>query len=179
MWVRITIRWCILDTTLCNENCQWLAAGCWFSLGTPVSSTNKTDRHNITEILLKVALSTTILTLTLKRLKEKVHDINQCLLYIDEYGILQVALIFFLYLSFTNLNLTPSHTPPNPNCWYITLHVCSSIQSWSGGSTSKQINILHGSLVGCNYLPLRISTIMPVISPGGFLLSCHVWCYKR
>ena len=30
----------------------------WFSPGTPVSSTNKTDRHNITEILLKVALIT-------------------------------------------------------------------------------------------------------------------------
>ena len=30
----------------------------WFSLGTPVSSTNKTDRHDITEILLKVALNT-------------------------------------------------------------------------------------------------------------------------
>jgi hypothetical protein len=29
---------------------------CWFSLGTPVSSTNKTDCHDITEILLKVAL---------------------------------------------------------------------------------------------------------------------------
>jgi hypothetical protein len=28
------------------------------SLGTPVSSTNKTDRHDITEILLKVALNT-------------------------------------------------------------------------------------------------------------------------
>jgi hypothetical protein len=28
----------------------------WFSSDTPVSSTNKTDRHNITEILLKVAL---------------------------------------------------------------------------------------------------------------------------
>jgi hypothetical protein len=28
-----------------------------FSPGTPVSSTNKTDRHDITEILLKVALS--------------------------------------------------------------------------------------------------------------------------
>jgi hypothetical protein len=27
-------------------------------LGTPVSSTNKTDSHDITEILLKVALST-------------------------------------------------------------------------------------------------------------------------
>jgi hypothetical protein len=30
-----------------------------FSLGLPVSSTNKTDRHDITEILLKVALNTT------------------------------------------------------------------------------------------------------------------------
>ena len=36
----------------------------WFSLGTSVSSTNKTDRHDITEILLKVALN--IITLTLK-----------------------------------------------------------------------------------------------------------------
>ena len=32
--------------------------GRWFSPGTPVSSTNKTDRHDITEILLKVALKT-------------------------------------------------------------------------------------------------------------------------
>jgi hypothetical protein len=29
----------------------------WFSLGTPVTSTNKTDHHNITEILLKVVLT--------------------------------------------------------------------------------------------------------------------------
>jgi hypothetical protein len=33
-------------------------AGRWFSLGTPVSSTNKTDRHDITEISLKVVLNT-------------------------------------------------------------------------------------------------------------------------
>jgi hypothetical protein len=32
-------------------------AGQWFSLGTPVSSTNKTDCHDIPEILLKVALN--------------------------------------------------------------------------------------------------------------------------
>ena len=47
---------CILpefnDTTLCDKVCQRLAAGRWFSLGTSVSSTNKTDRHDITEILL-------------------------------------------------------------------------------------------------------------------------------
>ena len=39
-----------------------LASGRWFSPNTPVSSTNKTDRHNITEILLKVALNTITLT---------------------------------------------------------------------------------------------------------------------
>jgi hypothetical protein len=30
---------------LCDKVCQWLATGWWFSLGTPVSSTYKTDRH--------------------------------------------------------------------------------------------------------------------------------------
>ena len=46
------------DITLCDKASQWLTTGQWFSPGTPVSSTNKTDRHNITEILLKVALNT-------------------------------------------------------------------------------------------------------------------------
>ena len=36
--------------------------GQWFSPGTPVSSTNKTDHHEITEILLKVALNTITIT---------------------------------------------------------------------------------------------------------------------
>ena len=35
---------------------QLLAQGRWFSLGTPASSTTKTGRHDIAEILLKVAL---------------------------------------------------------------------------------------------------------------------------
>jgi hypothetical protein len=35
-----------------------LAHGRWFSPGTPASSTTKTGRHDIAEILLKVALST-------------------------------------------------------------------------------------------------------------------------
>jgi len=45
-------------TTLCDTVYQWLATGRWFSPGPPVSSTNKTDRQDITEILLKVALNT-------------------------------------------------------------------------------------------------------------------------
>jgi hypothetical protein len=51
--VRTSIR--ARCTTLCDKVCQWLATGRWFS---PGSSTNKTDRHDITEILLKVALNT-------------------------------------------------------------------------------------------------------------------------
>ena len=39
----------------CDQVCQWLAAGRWFS---PVSSTNKIKRHDIAEILLKVELNT-------------------------------------------------------------------------------------------------------------------------
>ena len=56
--VRIPLRWEVLNTTLCNKVCQWLATCWWFSSGTPVSSTNKTDCYHITEILLKVALNT-------------------------------------------------------------------------------------------------------------------------
>jgi hypothetical protein len=52
LWVRIPFRWDILDTTLRDKICQW------FSPGTPISSTNTTDRHDIAEILFKVALST-------------------------------------------------------------------------------------------------------------------------
>ena len=57
MRVWIPLRRGVLDT-LCDKVCQWFVAGQWFSLGTPVSSTNKADRHDITEILLKVALNT-------------------------------------------------------------------------------------------------------------------------
>ena len=54
LWIWILLR--TKCTTLWNKVCQWLATGRWFSPGNQVSSTNKSDRHDITEILLKVAL---------------------------------------------------------------------------------------------------------------------------
>ena len=45
----------VLDAAVCDKVCQWLSTDRWFS---PVSSTNITDRNDITEILLKVALIT-------------------------------------------------------------------------------------------------------------------------
>ena len=54
---RIAIR--ARCTRWCDKVCQWLVPGWWFSSGSPVFSTNKTDWRDIAEILLKVALSTT------------------------------------------------------------------------------------------------------------------------
>ena len=62
--VRIPLRRDVLNTILCDKVCQWLATDLWFSLCTPVSSTNKTVCHNITEILLKVALNIITITIT-------------------------------------------------------------------------------------------------------------------
>ena len=63
LWVQSRSWWSVLDTILCDIICQWLATSLWFPPGTPVSSTNKTDTHNISEILINVALNTITLTL--------------------------------------------------------------------------------------------------------------------
>jgi hypothetical protein len=49
---------CTRLTAASDNVCQLLAHGQWFSPGTPSSSTTKTGRHDIAEILLKVALCT-------------------------------------------------------------------------------------------------------------------------
>jgi hypothetical protein len=46
----------------------------WFSHGTPFSSINKTDCHDITEILLKVALNTIILIPSARVIKAYNHQ---------------------------------------------------------------------------------------------------------
>jgi hypothetical protein len=50
---------------------QLLAHGRWFSLGTPASSTTKTGRHDIAEILLNVALN-------------KINQINQSIFLLQD-----------------------------------------------------------------------------------------------
>jgi hypothetical protein len=52
-------------------NNMWLAEGQWFSPGTPISSTNKTDRHDKAELFFKLVLNTTPLTHN-----EKAHTIS-------------------------------------------------------------------------------------------------------
>ena len=47
-----------MHSTRSDKVYQLLAHGRWFFPGTPTSSTSKTGRHDIAEILLKVALNT-------------------------------------------------------------------------------------------------------------------------
>jgi hypothetical protein len=62
VWVRATLcklqKGCTRLAATCDKVYQLLAHGRWFSPGTPASSTTKTGRHDIAEILLKVALNT-------------------------------------------------------------------------------------------------------------------------
>jgi hypothetical protein len=50
----VVITMVVGSTTICDKVCQLLATGRWFSPGPPASSTNITDRHDITEILLNI-----------------------------------------------------------------------------------------------------------------------------
>jgi len=61
--------------SICDKVCQCLAACLWFSPGTSFSLINKTYGHNITEILLKVALNTTT-TYPVGKILEHVNVLN-------------------------------------------------------------------------------------------------------
>ena len=63
-WVRAQVcklqKGCTRLAAASDNVYQLLAQGRWFFPGTPASSTTKTGRHDIAEILLKVALNTKI-----------------------------------------------------------------------------------------------------------------------
>ena len=72
LWARIP-----LDTTICNKVYSYLQVFGFLWVLTPVSSTNKSDCHNITVILLKVVLITITLTLYRHLRSEKKEVIFQ------------------------------------------------------------------------------------------------------
>ena len=82
--------------TLCDK-VVWLSAGLWFSPDAPISSTNKTDCHNIAEILLKAPLSGV-----------KHHNSNPTLIQLSFicYWHVEVHLVFSWKLNFQQLNET-------------------------------------------------------------------------
>ena len=73
-WVRAQLcklqKGCTRLKTASDKVYQLLAHGRWFSHGTPASSTTKTGRHAIAEILLKVAI------FNISYIKKKINSIK-------------------------------------------------------------------------------------------------------
>jgi len=96
----------LLDTILCDHVCQCIdciPTGRWFSSGPPVSSTNKTDRQYITEIVLKVALNTMtftppqyLLQYFVLRLLGKEHGGSYCCGWLIYLGVFKLLLAGYI-----------------------------------------------------------------------------------
>ena len=63
----------IVTDVVSSNPTQLLAAGQWFSSGPPISPTNNTDCHDITELLVKVALNTIT--------SNQANDMKMCTMY--------------------------------------------------------------------------------------------------
>ena len=96
LWVQIPFSWWgVLDTTLCDKVCQWLATGRWVSLGTSVFSTNRLTAtiYSVTARLLKVTLNT--INQTIK--------INQILIYPVTSIFIPIMDLIALYFSLLHI----------------------------------------------------------------------------
>ena len=90
--------WGVLDTTLCDTICLWLAAVRWFYPGTTPSTINKTDLTDVTEILLKLTLDTITLNLCNQDLLHVKYQFSRLLKRIVALQHLQHADFVFLYI---------------------------------------------------------------------------------
>jgi hypothetical protein len=116
LWVRTPF---MMRCTQCNimwwYYFQWPATGRWFSLYTPVFSTNKTDHHDITEMLLKVALN---------NIKPNYIIFSSCLAILCWPGLIEDGARIYLVNIFKNWRILLSITKFNEwkhekNIWNI------------------------------------------------------------
>ena len=95
-WVRARLcklqKGCTRLATVNDKDCQLLAHSRWFSPGTPVSSTTKTGRNDIAEILLKVTLNT-------------INQIKSINIWWDSGLLIPFKLLYIVYCSFDIIQL--------------------------------------------------------------------------
>jgi hypothetical protein len=89
------IHWSFSCFQLTVKACQWLATG----PGTPVSSTNKIDHHDITEVLLNVASN----TITLSNGYITNHLVC-CLIFVLFFILINLAMILTNYTDIIHLH---------------------------------------------------------------------------
>jgi len=123
--------------------------GRWFSQSTPVSSTNKIDCHDITEILLKVALST--INQTWCRHARVFHMWVKCQpLHItgQNTSITCISHPPFLILHITHFSIATSfyfilNTTPLEQSSHCSYHLGNRIYTWNERLVSRQHHIFY------------------------------------
>jgi hypothetical protein len=130
MGVRILIR--ARCTTVCDKVCQWLATGLWLSLGPPVSSTNKTDCHDISEILSNTIKQTNKQTKHCYHLTHVCHnETNYIDTFLSSYSCVSqwhkvlwgIAIILYMCVTMTQSTLA--------HCYHL-IHECHNDAKYFG-----------------------------------------------
>ena len=153
---KIVYRIFYLHPYQCDKVCQWLATGWWFS---PVSSTIKTDRHDITEILLKVAINTINLNQTYRLTNDSGTN---CLPHIlhgfltptvkTKYITHNISLYYVLYCQLNNTYIIVK---------WLTMHIIvSTLQSRYSQRFMTTPPLLRG-LLGCVWTVLWVWALEP------------------
>jgi hypothetical protein len=96
----------VTQTPLCDKFCQWFATGRWFYPGTLISSTNEADRHDITEILLKVALN------IIKQTNKHTYYLMYNVMYMYISWIDPVSFLLFITTPYPDLRILNSFDLP-------------------------------------------------------------------
>ena len=130
LWVWISIR--ARCATLCDKFCQWLVTGQWFSWSPPVFSTNKTDCHDMTEVLLKVALN------TIKQTNRQLLLLLQ-IVFVSSATVSNMTIVLLIYTSLTVV----SHV----NIDWLEISVESAKKNWSPVLISVLFNLIYFSLL--------------------------------
>jgi hypothetical protein len=108
-------------TTLCDKVCQWLATGRFYP-GPLVSSSNKTDRHDITIILLKV-VSNTIKQTNKQTNKNLVENSTGRNFWFVFYICAGIIVLFYLSVYYLNTHLQV----PVIGKWEIIINLASTL----------------------------------------------------
>jgi hypothetical protein len=112
--------------------CQWLETGLWFSPGTPISSTNKTDHHTKTIYRTELQISCVFAFFTLwKRVKthvlsdQSVHITHTyyCVSKLSKLGTYLYSRVHFMLLLIFNEQRVPKITFVLVLTYYVKLHL--------------------------------------------------------